>query len=147
MQALHGYLERAGGAECPGGWWIGSEIEVELAPHEVYLPDVAGWRVERMPEPSDAKPVRIAPDWVCEILSPSTAGRDIGHKQRMYHLAHVGHYWVVEPANQTLTVYRWQEAGYLLALAAGAGDIVRAEPFGAIEVDVAGIFVRPRRQP
>ena len=78
FQESHRGAERPGGAPCPGGWWIGSEIEVELAPHEVYLPDVAGWRVERMPEPFEARPVRIAPDWVCKVLSPSTADRDTG---------------------------------------------------------------------
>jgi Uma2 family endonuclease len=138
--------ERPGGAPCPGGWWIGSEIEVELAPDEVYLPDVAGWRVERMPEPFEARPVRIAPDWVCEILSPSTADRDIGHKQRVYHLARVRHYWVVEPAGRTLTVYRWQEAGYERVLTAVAGDMLRAEPFDTMDLELAGIFVRPQRE-
>lgn len=146
FQESHRGAERPGGGSCPGGWWIGSEIEVELAPHEVYLPDVAGWRVERMPEPFEARPVRIAPDWVCEVLSPSTADRDTGHKQRAYHLARVRHYWVVDPAAGTLTVYRWQEAGYERALAAVAGDVVRAEPFDAMDLAIAGILVRPQRE-
>jgi Uma2 family endonuclease len=141
------FQESSRGADRLGGWWIGSEIEVELAPHEVYLPDVAGWRVERMPEPSDARPVRVAPDWVCEILSASTADRDTGHKQRVYHLARVRHYWVIEPASQTLTVYGWQEAGYLRAVTAGAADVVRAEPFDAMDLELAGLFVRPGRAP
>lgn len=135
-----------GHGSSPGGWWLGTEVEIELDTHDVYLPDVAGWRIERLPDPPSGRPVRVAPDWVCEVLSPSTAGRDLGHKLRSYHLAHVGHYWVVEPLIQTLTVYRWQEAGYLLAMAASAGEVVRAEPFDAIELDVGDIFGRPAQE-
>lgn len=136
-----------GGGESPGGWWLGTEIEVELEAHEVYLPDIAGWRIERMPEPPRGRPVRVVPDWVCEVLSPSTAARDLGWKLHAYHRARVGHYWVVDPANQALTVYRWQEGGYVPVLAAGADDVVRAEPFDApdldIGFDIGRIFGRP----
>jgi Uma2 family endonuclease len=142
--ALRDFRGRGG---RPGGWWLGTEVEIELATHEVYLPDVAGWRIKRVSDPPRGRPVPIAPDWVCEVLSPSTAGRDLGHKRRIYHQARVGHYWVVEPLNHTLTVYRWQDAGYLLALAAVPGDIVRPEPFDAIELDVGDIFGMPAREP
>lgn len=131
----------------PGGWWMGTEVEIELAPHEVYLPDIAGWRIERVPERPRGRPVRVAPNWVCEILSPSTASRDLGHKLQTYHLARVGHYWVAEPFNQTLTVYRWHEAGYVVAMSAGAGERVRLEPFEAVELDLDDIFgVSPARE-
>ncbi len=130
----------------PGGWWLGAEVEIELAPQEVYLPDLAGWRIDRVPEPPRERPVRIAPDWVCEVLSPSTTGRDLGHKRRSYHLARVGHYWVVEPTSQTLTVYRWQEAGYLLAMSASAGEMARVEPFDVIELDIGDMFGLPPRE-
>lgn len=127
----------------PGGWWIGSEVTIELAPHEVYQPDLAGWRSDRVSEIPDGVPVRLVPDWVCEILSPSTADRDLGHKLRTYHRAHVGHYWVIEPALQTLTVYRRQDAAYVPALSARAGEVVRAEPFDAVAIAVADIFGMP----
>ena len=77
---------------------------------------------------------------MCEILSPSTAGRDLGWKQRTCHRARVGHYWIVDPANHALIVYRWQDGGYMLILAAGAGEVVRAEPFDPIELDIGDIF-------
>jgi Uma2 family endonuclease len=144
--ALGGFLGRASQGR-PGGWWLASEVEIELDTHEVYLPDIAGWRIERVPEPPDTRPVRVAPDWVCEILSPSTADRDLGQKQWNYHRAHVGHYWIVEPISQVLTVYRWQEAGYLLAMAAGASAVVRAEPFDAIELALGDIFRLPPCEP
>lgn len=140
--ALFGF-RNPGGGRRPGGWWLGTEVEIELERHEVYLPDIAGWRVDRMPEAPSGKPVRVAPDWVCEVLSPSTAGRDLGRKLQTYHTAHVGHYWVADPANQTLTIYRWQEGGYVMAMAASAGEVVRAEPFDAIELDIGDIFGLP----
>ena len=145
--ALGGFWGHGGAAGRPGGWWLGTEVEIELAPHDVYLPDVAGWRIDRVPEQPRERPVRIAPDWVCEILSPSTTSRDLGHKQRTYHRAQVGHYWVAEPTSQTMTVYRWHEAGYVLALAAGAGEIVRAEPFDSIALDIGDIFGLPPHEP
>jgi Uma2 family endonuclease len=61
----------------PGGWWIVTEVEVEFGAHDVYRPDVAGWRRERVPERPRGRPVRIRPDWICEVLSASTAARDL----------------------------------------------------------------------
>jgi Uma2 family endonuclease len=69
-------FHRRSGGDPPGGWWIATELEVELAPHEVYRPDVVGWRRSRVPERPTGRPVRILPDWVCEILSASTARHD-----------------------------------------------------------------------
>lgn len=71
--ALRDFRGRGG---CPGGWWLGTEVEIELAAHEVYLPDVSGWRIERVTDSPSGRPVRMVPDRVCEVLSPSTAGRD-----------------------------------------------------------------------
>lgn len=144
--ALYGFGGRGGGAGRPGGWWLGTEVEIELEPHEVYLPDIAGWRIDRVPEPPRSRPVRIAPDWICEILSPSTAARDIGHKRQTYHRARVGHYWVADPINHTIAMYGWREAGYVLAMAAGAGEVVRAEPFAAIELDIGDLFGLPPKE-
>lgn len=130
----------------PGGWWMATEVEIELAPHEVYLPDIAGWRIEHVPERPRGRPVRMAPNWVCEILSPSTASRDLGHKLQTYHLARVGHYWVVEPFNQTITVYGWHEAGYVVIRIAGARELARLEPFDAVALDLGDIFEGPQQR-
>lgn len=136
--ALGGFFGR--GIRGPGGWWIGTEVEIELETHEVYLPDVAGWRRDRVPERPSGRPVRIRPDWVCEILSPSTAARDMGPKRDTYHRCGVGHYWIVDLAHGTLSVYRWHEHGYVLARVAGRSERVRAEPFERIEIDVGALF-------
>jgi Uma2 family endonuclease len=130
-----------------GGWWLGTEAEIELEPHEVFLADVAGWRIERVLDRPSGRPVRIRPDWVCEILSPSTMRRDRGHKQQTYHRAGIGHYWLVEPLDGLLWVYRWSPEGYTQVAAIGAedvpaGELVRVEPFDAIGIDLADLFNR-----
>ena len=132
-----GYGRRTGG---PGGWWILTEVEIEIETHEVYRPDLSGWKRERLPELPKRRPVRVLPDWVCEILSPSNARNDLVTKLRTYHRAGVRHYWIVDPEQATLTVHRWQAEGYLVALAATAGETVRAEPFAEIELNVGRVF-------
>lgn len=125
---------------CPGGWLLSIDPEIELEPSQVYRPDVAGWRLSRAPAERLARSTRIAPDWTCEVLSSSNAWRDVGPKQRGYHRAHVGHYWIVDPERRILHVMRWGEAGYTMVFAASVADVVRAEPFEAIELDVGELF-------
>ena len=135
------FQRRPGGPGGPGGWWILTEVDVEFATHEVYRPDVAGWRRDRVPERPRGRPVRVRPDWVCEVLSPSTASRDLVQKMQTLRECEVPHYWVVDPEHETLTVYRWTRDGYVVAIAAGRADRqVRAEPFDAIEIDVGLLF-------
>lgn len=124
----------------PGGWWLLPEVEVELTHHDVYRPDIAGWRRDRVPERPRDRPVRQRPDWVCEILSPSNASNDLVKKLRVYHRSAIPCYWIVDPTNETLTVLRWTPDGYLAALTAGKTDRVRAEPFAEIELRVGVLF-------
>ncbi len=123
-----------GGGPGPAGWWFAAEVEVEFENHEVYLPDVAGWRRDRVSHRPQGRPIRTRPDWVCEILSSSTASRDTVQKYRTLHRCGVPHYWVVDPDHETLTVHRWQADGYLVALVATTGETVRAEPFETIDL-------------
>ena len=102
---FHGAGGGSGGGG-PSGWWIAVEVDVELEPHELYRPDVVGWRRDRVRERPEGWPVRVCPDWVCEILSPSTAARDLGPKLRTYHRHGVGHVWIVDPEHRMLSVYR-----------------------------------------
>jgi Uma2 family endonuclease len=132
------FHNRHGGG--PGGWWIMSEVEVELETHEIYRPDVVGWRRSRVPERPTGRPVRIRPDWVCEVLSASNADNDLVTKFRVYHRNEVPHYWLLDPESRTLIVYRWSEAGYVAVLTAKRDETVRAEPFEAIELSVGLLF-------
>jgi Uma2 family endonuclease len=136
---IHRFQRRPGG-RWPGGWWIGTEIGVEYEAHEIYRHDVAGWRRERMPNRPTGRPIRMRPDWVCEVLSPSTAKRDRFDKFEVLHTNRVPHYWIADPLENTLFVHRWAPAGYVVVLTAGEADVVRAEPFEAVEIRVAALF-------
>ncbi len=144
QSAIVAYLkipfQRRPGGRWPGGWWFATEVEVELAPDQIYRPDVVGWRRERMPERPSGSPVRIRPDWVCEVLSPDNARNDTVKKMRVYQRYQLAHYWIVDPREETLTVHRWTPEGYLVALRAERGERVGAEPFDAIELQVGVLF-------
>lgn len=133
-----GPYERRPGGRWPGGWWFASEAEILLSDRDVFRPDVAGWRRERLAEPPDEVPITVRPDWVCEILS-SNRRNDLIKKKRVYHRHQVGHYWLVDPLEQTLMVYRWSPDGYIDVLSADATERVRAEPFDAIELVVGSL--------
>ncbi len=130
----------AGGPpERPGGFWFASEATVYFDERNTLLPDVAAWRRERLPDFPETVPIRLVPDWTCEILSTNRAN-DLVKKKRVYHRSKVPHYWILDPTNETLLVYRWGPDGYIEILAAERGERVRAEPFDALEVDVGVLF-------
>lgn len=129
-----------GQGDKPGGWWVLVEARVKLEHHEVYVPDVAGWRRTRVAACPSATTIEVAPDWVCEVLSPSNAMNELGAKLRAYQRCAVGHYWIVDPRTQTLTVYRHRDGEYVLARVAARGERVRAEPFEALELAVGVLF-------
>jgi len=138
---LHPFNRKPGGSGGPGGWWIVSEVSILYAKtEEVYQHDLSGFRREHMPDPPKDWPVRVRPDWACEILSRSTARYDVVKKQRTMYLHGVPHYWIVDPEHETLTVLRHGPEAYLQILTAAVGDVVRAEPFGEIEISVAELF-------
>lgn len=134
-----GPYDRRPGGKWPGGWWFATEVEVQLAEALVLRPDVAGWRRERMAALPAQVPVFVRPDWVCEILSTNKRN-DLIRKKRAYHLHQVGHYWLVDPFEETLAVHRWHTDGYVEVLIAAREERVRAEPFDAIEVRVGYLF-------
>jgi Uma2 family endonuclease len=134
-----GPYDRRPGGRWPGGWWFATEVEIQLSPTQVFRPDVLGWRRERMPEMPVEVPIVLTPDWICEILS-SNRRNDIVTKKRAYHEHRVGHYWLLDPSDETLTVYRWHTDGYVELWVAERHETVRAEPFDAIELRVAVLF-------
>lgn len=132
-----------GRRNTPGGWWLGTECEIELFPApdvQRYQPDLVGWQIAAVPGRPRGTRARVWPQWVCEILSPSTADRDTGVKMDTYHRAHVDHYWVVDPNAQTLTVWAWAEDGYATILTGEPGERVRAQPFAQRELDLDWLF-------
>jgi Uma2 family endonuclease len=140
LSAHVGPFNRRPGGGHPGGWWIATEVEIELEAHQVYRPDVVGWRRDRVPERPSGSPIRIRPDWICEILSPSKPLHDLGAKFDAYQRNAVPHYWIVDPMSERLRVHRWTSEGYLVVLNARRGQRVRAEPFEAIELPVGELF-------
>jgi Uma2 family endonuclease len=124
----------------PGGWWITNDPDIELSSLDLVRPDVAGWRRERMPERPVVRPVTVAPDWICEILSPSNRKRDLVDKHNLYHRHGVSHYWQVDPEAQTLTVLGHEPDGYKVLLVASGLQPVRAAPFEQLEFSVAELL-------
>lgn len=123
-----------------GGWWLGTEVDVEYETRETYRHDLVGWRRDRVPEEPRGRPVRIRPDWVCEILSESNASTDTVKKLRGLHRHGVPHYWIVNPMEHTLLGLRWTQDGFLTVLTAERGETVHAEPFEALDLSVGRIF-------
>lgn len=123
----------------PGGWIILDEPELHLGA-DVVVPDLAGWRRERMSRPPRTAATSLAPDWVCEVLSPSTVALDRGAKLRVYARESVRSVWWIDPEARTLEVLRLAGAHFLL-LSSHSGDArVRAEPFEAIELELSVLW-------
>jgi len=123
----------------PGGWQILIEPELHLG-SDVLVPDWAGWRRSRMPSVPETAYFPLAPDWVCEVLSPSTASLDRGKKLDIYAREGVGHAWLVDPIARTLEVLRLERTRWTI-LATHVGDeVVRAEPFADVELELASLW-------
>ncbi len=124
-----------GGAGAPGGWWILYEPELHFG-DDVLVPDLAGWRRERMPTFPNVAAFELAPDWVCEVISPSTARIDRGRKLRVYARERVAHLWFVDPLARMVEIYRLDADRWIVVGTHEGGEPLRAEPFEAIGLDV-----------
>jgi Uma2 family endonuclease len=130
----------------PGGWWILFEPELHLS-RDVLVPDLAGWRRTRMSRLPDTAYFPLAPDWLCEVLSPSTAMLDRDKKLAIYAREGVRHVWLIDPLARTLEVLGL-EAGQWTMLAKHAGtDVVRAEPFTDVELELSALWADPPDAP
>jgi Uma2 family endonuclease len=123
----------------PGGWWILDEPELHLGP-DVIVPDLAGWRRERMSELPKEAWFSLAPDWVCEVLSPSTAIVDRTHKLRIYGRSRVSWLWFVDPAARTVEALKLEELNWIVAHTAGGDEKARIPPFDAIELELEALW-------
>lgn len=123
----------------PGGWWLLYEPELHLG-QDIAVPDWAGWRRERVPHIPPAPFLTVPPDWVCEILSPSTERMDRVKKLPVYAREGVHHAWLANPLQRTLEVLRL-EGGRWVLIASHEGDtLVRVEPFDAVELELARLW-------
>jgi len=144
VSELGGPFQRGRGG--PGGWWILSEPELQLVPKEPVVPDLGGWRLERMPQFPDTACFTVVTHWVCEVLSRSTEKIDRDEKLPYYAVHGVPHVWLIDPIDKRLEVHsldattkRWREVRIY------QGDVsVRAEPFAALELELAALWSPPR---
>jgi Uma2 family endonuclease len=127
------------GRNGPGGWLILDEPELHLG-RDVLVPDIAGWRRERLPRLPDATHLTLPPDWLCEVLSPSTETVDRAKKLKIYAREGVSHAWLIDPLLQALEVLRLESQHWSLVGAHEGGSVVRAEPFGAIELELGALW-------
>ncbi len=117
----------------PGGWWIIPEPEVHFVRDtEVVVPDLAGWRRERMPSMPDDHRFEVVPDWVCEILSPGSAKKDRVLKLPLYARYGVAHAWLVAPGERTLEAFSLRDAAWVLIAVLQDDDLVKLRPFDAV---------------
>lgn len=123
----------------PGGWWILDEPEIHLM-GDILVPDLAGWRRERMPKLPETAWFDLAPDWLCEILSPSTAQVDRAEKLPIYARWGVHHVWLVDPDLRTLEAYENQNGRWVLLTTLKDDDPVSLPPFDAISFSLAGLW-------
>lgn len=129
-----------GGRGGPGGWWILDEPELHLG-RDVLVPDLAGWRRVHLPTIPDAAYFTVPPDWVCEVLSPRTARLDRVKKLAVYLREGVEHAWLIDPLQKTLEVLRRDGSRWVILSTHSDDDVVRAEPFDAVELSLKLLWV------
>lgn len=141
---LFGQLDRrfGDGDGGPGGWWFLIEPEVHLG-RDVFVPDIAGWRKERMPVIPDVAAFDLAPDWVCETLSPTTSRLDRYRKLPRYARYGIRNAWLVDPIGFGVEVYRLENEHWVLISTHEGSTLIRAEPFEAAEIDLGAMWLSP----
>ena len=125
----------------PGGWIFSIEPEIGLGEH-IMVPDLAGWKRERFPIEEDHNWISAAPDWVCEILSPSTFRTDKVKKMPIYAHHGVGHIWLIDPVAMTMDAFRLESGKWVLLGSFAENDKVRVEPFQEIEINLEDLVAR-----
>ena len=127
------------GPNGPGGWWILDEPELHFV-DDVLVPDLAGWRRERMPALPETAWFDLPPDWVCEVLSPETRKVDLTDKRRIYAIAGVESLWFVDPLARTLEAFSLRSGAWTLIAALKDEDEARVSPFDAISFPLSVLW-------
>ena len=124
----------------PGGWWIIDEPELHFG-EDILVPDLAGWRRQKMPEYPDCAFFTLAPDWVCEVLSPSTRAIDQGVKRTIYAREGVGHHlWFGDPDANTLEAFELKDSHWILPDTIVGSAQVSLPPFKAISFNLGDLW-------
>jgi Uma2 family endonuclease len=126
----------------PGGWIILDEPELHLA-RDILVPDLAGWRRERLPAVPPTAFLELAPDWACEVVSPGGERIDRERKLPIYARERVSHVWLVNPLERLAEVLRLDGDGYRVVVTRGGTDHVRLEPFAAVEIELGALWPTP----
>ena len=134
------------GVGGPGGWWLLDEPELHLGP-DIAVPDVAGWRAERMPELPETAWFGLPPDWICETISPSTEGFDRGEKREIYAEHGVRHLWFLDPVAKLLETFELTTGKWLLLHTYRDDDTVIAPPFAAVPFSLDLMWATKRTSP
>lgn len=134
---LHDAFQR--GRSGPGGWWILFEPEVHLK-DDVLVPDIAGWRREGLPELPEIPWFELVPDWLCEVISPSTTRIDRDKKLPIYSLAGVEYVWVVDPSLKTLEVLHRRDNRFDLVSAHFGDTSISAPPFEEVTIELGPLW-------
>jgi Uma2 family endonuclease len=125
----------------PGGWWILPEPELHLLRDvEVNVPDLAGWRRERMPRVPTGHRFEVVPDWVCEILSRATEGKDREIKMPIYAKYGVAWAWLLDPRTKTIEAYQLQGAAWSESGRFTGNASVRIPPFASVSIDLCALW-------
>jgi Uma2 family endonuclease len=135
---IGGMFQRGRGG--PGGWWILDEPELHLD-QDVLVPDLAGWRRERMPTIPDVPFFDLSPDWLCEVLSPSTERFDRMVKPPIYASAKVAFIWLLDPRSRSLEFFRLSQDGYTRIAGFIDDAKMHAPPFDAVELDLGAFWL------
>jgi len=131
LPAFHGARARSG----PGGWWVLPEPELHLG-DDVLVPDLAAWRCDRMPAVPNTPAFVMAPDWLCEIISPSSVRHDRIKKMRCYAREGVTSVWLVDPLARTLETFRLETDHWTVVGSHADDEVVHVEPFAGLEIQL-----------